>query len=263
MLADFSFSSSSSFFSSSPDLNHDHPCPVFPAGPQPRPSTPSVPCRTSTTTFHAQCSLPDLDHGTQPQTHNNKHNHKQATTTTTTNTQSQTQSQAHSHTQSQTHNHRHNHTQPQTQSHTQPQTRNHKHTIRNTTTNTTTNTQPQTRNHKHNYESQTHNHKHTHRPQTHNHKHTTQPQHTTQGPTTKIENYHTQDHGNMLLTMASRQMINVMVGITQSKVIGACLPFCCFWVSMMFYISAKCLLCSTFYHFVAALTAFKLEMYYD
>ena len=43
-----------------PDLNHDHPRPVFPAGPQPRPSTPSVPCRTSTTTIHAQCSLPDL-----------------------------------------------------------------------------------------------------------------------------------------------------------------------------------------------------------
>ena len=31
-----------------PDLNHDHPRPVFPAGPQPRVSTPSVPCRTST-----------------------------------------------------------------------------------------------------------------------------------------------------------------------------------------------------------------------
>ena len=45
-----------------PDLNHDHPCSVFPAGPQPRPSTPSVPCRTSTTTIHAQCSLPDLNH---------------------------------------------------------------------------------------------------------------------------------------------------------------------------------------------------------
>ena len=44
-----------------PDLNHDHPRPVFPAGPQPRPSTPSVPCRTSTTTIHAQCSLPDLN----------------------------------------------------------------------------------------------------------------------------------------------------------------------------------------------------------
>ena len=43
------------------DLNHDHPCPVFPAGPQPRPSPPSVPCRTSTTTIHAQCSLPDLN----------------------------------------------------------------------------------------------------------------------------------------------------------------------------------------------------------
>ena len=44
------------------DLNHDHPRPVFPAGPQPRPSTPSVPCRTSATTIHAQCSLPDLNH---------------------------------------------------------------------------------------------------------------------------------------------------------------------------------------------------------
>ena len=44
-----------------PDLNHDHPCSVFPAGPQPRPSTPSVPCRTSTTTIHVQCSLPDLN----------------------------------------------------------------------------------------------------------------------------------------------------------------------------------------------------------
>ena len=44
-----------------PDLNHDHPRPVFAAGPQPRPSTPSVRCRTSTTTIHAQCSLPDLN----------------------------------------------------------------------------------------------------------------------------------------------------------------------------------------------------------
>ena len=43
-----------------PDLNHDHPRPVFPAGSQPRPSTPSVPCRTSTASIHAKCSLPDL-----------------------------------------------------------------------------------------------------------------------------------------------------------------------------------------------------------
>ena len=43
-----------------PDLNHDHPRPVFPAGPQPRLSTPSVPCRTSTASIHAKCSLPDL-----------------------------------------------------------------------------------------------------------------------------------------------------------------------------------------------------------
>ena len=53
----------------SPDLNHDHPRQVFPAGPQPRPSTPtqprpstpSVPCRTSTARIHAKCSLPDLN----------------------------------------------------------------------------------------------------------------------------------------------------------------------------------------------------------
>ena len=44
-----------------PDLHHDHPRPVFPAGPQPRPSTPSVPCRTSTASIHAKCSLPDLN----------------------------------------------------------------------------------------------------------------------------------------------------------------------------------------------------------
>ena len=46
-------------FSVGPQL--DHPRPVFPAGPQPRPSPPSVPCRTSPTTIHAQCSLPDLN----------------------------------------------------------------------------------------------------------------------------------------------------------------------------------------------------------
>ena len=44
-----------------PDLNREYPRPVFPAGPQPRPSTPSVPCRTSTASIHAQCSLPDLN----------------------------------------------------------------------------------------------------------------------------------------------------------------------------------------------------------
>ena len=43
-----------------PDLNHDHPRPVFPAGPHLRVSTPSVPCRTSTASIHAKCSLPDL-----------------------------------------------------------------------------------------------------------------------------------------------------------------------------------------------------------
>ena len=44
-----------------PDLNRENPRQVFPAGPQPRPSTPSVPCRTSTATIHTQCSLPDLN----------------------------------------------------------------------------------------------------------------------------------------------------------------------------------------------------------
>ena len=39
-----------------PDLNHDHPRPVFPAGPQPRPSTPSVPCRTSTASIQTKAS---------------------------------------------------------------------------------------------------------------------------------------------------------------------------------------------------------------
>ena len=45
-----------------PDLKREYPRPVFPARPQPRVSTPSVPCRTWTTTIHAQCSLPDLNH---------------------------------------------------------------------------------------------------------------------------------------------------------------------------------------------------------
>ena len=65
---------SSSSSSSSSLLNCDPRSTVFPAGPQPRPSTsvcpagpqpwssvPSVPCRTSTTTIRAQCSLPDLN----------------------------------------------------------------------------------------------------------------------------------------------------------------------------------------------------------
>ena len=45
-----------------PLLNRDPRRTVFSVGPQPRPSTPSVPCRTSTTTIPAQCSLPDLNH---------------------------------------------------------------------------------------------------------------------------------------------------------------------------------------------------------
>ena len=44
-----------------PDLNRDQPRQVFPAGPQPRESTPSVPCRTSTARIHAKCSLPNLN----------------------------------------------------------------------------------------------------------------------------------------------------------------------------------------------------------
>ena len=43
-----------------PDLNRENPRQVFPATPQPRPSTPSVPCRTTTARIHAKCSLPDL-----------------------------------------------------------------------------------------------------------------------------------------------------------------------------------------------------------
>ena len=43
-------------------LNRDPRRTVFSVGPQPRPSTPSAPCRTSTTTIPAQCSLPDLNH---------------------------------------------------------------------------------------------------------------------------------------------------------------------------------------------------------
>ena len=43
------------------DLNQDHPRPEFPAGPQPGQSPPSDPCRSSTTTVHAQWSLPNLN----------------------------------------------------------------------------------------------------------------------------------------------------------------------------------------------------------
>ena len=46
---------------SSSSSNCDSRSTAFPAGPQPRPSAPSVPCRTSTATIHAQCSLPDLN----------------------------------------------------------------------------------------------------------------------------------------------------------------------------------------------------------
>ena len=46
-----------------PDLNYSHPRQVLAAGPQPRPSQPSVGCRTPTTASPAQCWLPDLNHG--------------------------------------------------------------------------------------------------------------------------------------------------------------------------------------------------------
>ena len=78
--ASFSFSFSSA---SSAGPQHDHPQPVFLAGAQPRPSTPSVPRRTSTTTIHAQCSLPDLNHSTQPQTHITANTQPQTQHTTT------------------------------------------------------------------------------------------------------------------------------------------------------------------------------------
>ena len=55
-----SFSSSSS--SSSSSSNCDPRSTVFSVGPQPRPSMLSVPCRTSTASVHAKCSLPDLNH---------------------------------------------------------------------------------------------------------------------------------------------------------------------------------------------------------
>ena len=45
-----------------PDLNYSHPRQVLAAGPQPRPSQPSVGCRTPTTASPAQCWLPDLNH---------------------------------------------------------------------------------------------------------------------------------------------------------------------------------------------------------
>ena len=42
-----------------PDLNHDQPRPVFAAGSYSRPAMPNLRCRISSTTSHAQCSLPD------------------------------------------------------------------------------------------------------------------------------------------------------------------------------------------------------------
>ena len=47
--------------SSSSSSNCDPRSTLFGAGRQPRPSMLSVPCRTSTTTIHAQCPLPDLN----------------------------------------------------------------------------------------------------------------------------------------------------------------------------------------------------------
>ena len=103
-----------------PDLNRELQTQVFPAGPQPQPSAPSVPCRTSTAssrprcfyrtsaaqcscrtstaTSRPKCSLPDLNHCTRPkpqsqtQSYHRKHNHKHSHTTTSaiTNTRPQT-----------------------------------------------------------------------------------------------------------------------------------------------------------------------------
>ena len=46
---------------SSSRLNRKQPRPVFSVGPQPRAATSSVPCQTSTTTSHVQCSLSDFN----------------------------------------------------------------------------------------------------------------------------------------------------------------------------------------------------------
>ena len=53
-----------------PDLNYDHTHPVFPAGPQPRVSTPSVPGRISTARIYAQYSLPELNRDIPAQAEN-------------------------------------------------------------------------------------------------------------------------------------------------------------------------------------------------
>ena len=86
-----------------PDLNRDHSRPLFPARPQPRPSAPSVPCRTPTASPRPKCSLPGLKHSAQPQsqtqyntiippqTQTQPRNH--TTTNTITNTQAQPQTQ--------------------------------------------------------------------------------------------------------------------------------------------------------------------------
>ena len=71
--------------------------------------------------------------------------------------------------------------QPQTQSQTQPQTRSHNHNHKDTFIYST---QP------------------WHATTTHNHSTQPQLQRTTRGPTSKVENHKTHDHGNMLLAMA-------------------------------------------------------------
>ena len=44
-----------------PNLNYDYPYSIFPARPQPRPSTTSIPDHISITTIHTQYSPPDLN----------------------------------------------------------------------------------------------------------------------------------------------------------------------------------------------------------
>ena len=111
-----------------------------------------------------------------------------------------------SHTQPQTHkhdNHKHSHKRnyKHTITNTQPQTLSQTHNITNTTTNTSAKTQPQTHNHKHshnhNHNTQAQRYIHSTQPRhtTTTHNHSTQLQYTTRGPTSKIENRKSHDHG--------------------------------------------------------------------
>ena len=145
----------------------------------------SVPCRTSTVSSRVHWALLHLNQHTD--------------TDATKNTQSQTQTQTHNN----------KHTATNTSTNGQSQTRSQKQSHKHATTDTTAT-------HSHKDTATTHNHstqpRHTHtQPQrtTTTHNHDTQPQHTTRGSTSKIENHKTHNHGNMLLTVAGRQEIEV------------------------------------------------------